>query len=456
MRFKTIAQTRLVLQQERAAQTGLILVLLLLGQFLLLGFNAPVTRAAGPTISFEKDNGETGSPLVIKGSGYDPDKVISIEVVQPNKPNTYPADLVYRMGLVVSDSKGEFTWQSVVPASYQVVDYVNPDSPPQVVPFNGPLAIEAIRYDYFTDRLGGAQLAYGTPEQKARATFNITANNNKGPKLFNTAGSLDSTTFFEQLWNPLDLPVAVQRATPNRGYTWGPRPFYAAYEPYVEGGQNGYRPVIYFDKSRMENTIVKDPPLLTNGLLVMELVSGRLQLGDNTFEDRKPSDVYVAGDLGNNIGPRFSTFKPLLDVNNNKEGDLINQQLTPDGKVQPNSAFDGYGVKAVSYIKETKHNVASVFFDYLNTQGTIATEGGTPPIYSYGKTDKLFNPTFYATGYPIAEPYWTEMTVGGQTRQVLVQLFERRVLTFTPSNPEAYRVEMGNVGLQYFSWRYNR
>jgi hypothetical protein len=29
------------------------------------------------------------------------------------------------------------------------------------------------------------------------------------------------------------------------------------------------------------------------------------------------------------------------------------------------------------------------------------------------------------------------------------------VLTYTPSNPAAFRVEMGNVGQHYFRWRYN-
>jgi len=52
------------------------------------------------------------------------------------------------------------------------------------------------------------------------------------------------------------------------------------------------------------------------------------------------------------------------------------------------------------------------------------------------------------------EAYWTKTQVSGQVKDVLVQLFERRVLTYTPSNSETYQVEMGNVGLQYYQWRY--
>jgi hypothetical protein len=44
--------------------------------------------------------------------------------------------------------------------------------------------------------------------------------------------------------------------------------------------------------------------------------------------------------------------------------------------------------------------------------------------------------------------------VGGVEKDIMVQIFERRVLTFTPSNPEQYKVEMGNVGQHYFQWRY--
>jgi hypothetical protein len=37
---------------------------------------------------------------------------------------------------------------------------------------------------------------------------------------------------------------------------------------------------------------------------------------------------------------------------------------------------------------------------------------------------------------------------------VLVQLYERRTLTFTPGNPVPWRIEIGNAGLQYKTWRY--
>jgi hypothetical protein len=44
--------------------------------------------------------------------------------------------------------------------------------------------------------------------------------------------------------------------------------------------------------------------------------------------------------------------------------------------------------------------------------------------------------------------------VGGVARDVLIQCFERRCLTHTPSNPPGWQVEAGNVGLHYYRWRY--
>ena len=59
-------------------------------------------------------------------------------------------------------------------------------------------------------------------------------------------------------------------------------------------------------------------------------------------------------------------------------------------------------------------------------------------------------------GFPIAEPYWTRAVVGGVERDVLVQLFQRRVLSYTPGNPRGFEVEMGNVGQHYYAWRYGK
>jgi hypothetical protein len=57
-------------------------------------------------------------------------------------------------------------------------------------------------------------------------------------------------------------------------------------------------------------------------------------------------------------------------------------------------------------------------------------------------------------GLPLTEAVWVNVTVGGAATWVLVQPFERRVLSYTPTNPAPFKVEMGNIGQHYFQWRY--
>ena len=77
-------------------------------------------------------------------------------------------------------------------------------------------------------------------------------------------------------------------------------------------------------------------------------------------------------------------------------------------------------------------------------------------VWEFGrfKEEPLFENPFFATGFPITEAYWVTVKVAGAPRDVLVQCFERRCLTYTPGNPEGWQVEAGNVGRHYFAWRF--
>ena len=80
-------------------------------------------------------------------------------------------------------------------------------------------------------------------------------------------------------------------------------------EPYKEA-PNGQRLVQYFDKARMEQF---DPKAhVTTGLLTVELKSGKLQLSDNTFEQRSPAQVNMAGDPGAS-GPTYADLGTLRE-----------------------------------------------------------------------------------------------------------------------------------------------
>jgi hypothetical protein len=261
------------------------------------------------------------------------------------------------------------------------------------------------------------------------------------PSPINPAAALE----WGRVWEREDLPVATGAAA--RTWLWGPAPFAHAVETYDEA-PNGKRATRYFDKSRMEITTPSDNRAnawyVTNGLLVRELVTGNMQVGDNRFVERAPASVPIAGDPNDPHGPTYATMGPLVGAPPAPVGQVIRATLSRNGQV---GADGPGGVTAAHFVPQTNHTVASVFWDYLNSSGPVWEDGGIV-------NGRLFNPTFFATGYPITEAYWILTTVGGQQKQALIQCFERRCLTYTPDNPDGWRVEMGNVGRHYHSWRY--
>ncbi len=251
---------------------------------------------------------------------------------------------------------------------------------------------------------------------------------------------------FEKVWRDADAAVAEGRT--NRSWTWGPGPWFD-YKEFYQQSPNGLRQVQYFDKARMEinNPANTSGPLagVTNGLLPVELVSGRLKLGDGTGPDqneqREPALLPVAGDpqSENLDAPTYASFRSVATTDNgykdqNKVGQRVGATIGKDGAISfRQDLAEQRGTDIAVYESVTGHNVPRIFHDFRNA-------GPIPAIAAFG--------------LPITDAYWVQTKVGGQAKDVLVQLYERRVLTYTPSNAPRYQVEMGNVGQHYFMWRY--
>jgi hypothetical protein len=275
----------------------------------------------------------------------------------------------------------------------------------------------------------------------------------------NSEGPFSSTTAFEEIgfrWLHTDSLVAD--GTVKRSWLWGPKTFWTGFEPYADS-PDGWRLVSYYDKARMEVNdyaaeSINNPYYVSNGLLVKEMVTGQLQLGDNTFKSHHgDGPVLPAGDLTEaNPTPPFAVYAQVLDRNDNSNGATANQYLFSTGEVETVSTYNKYGVTTGHKVAETGHYIASPFWAYLNQSGPVVDLYGQEYLTHNAR---LFDPLFSATGLPITEPYWTTTLVGGVSKDVLVQLFERRVMTYTPSNSAGFQVEMGNVGLQYFLWRHS-
>ena len=255
---------------------------------------------------------------------------------------------------------------------------------------------------------------------------------------------------FERTWSRTDQPVASGSA--QRTWMWGQAAFSAPMTEWYAESPGGQRVVQYFDKSRMEITNPYGNPnsiwYVTNGLIVKELVTGQMQTGDNTFLELTPAQVNVAGDPDDAGGPTYASFAGQLTGGLPDAQNPITRVINRDGTVTSDPAYAAHNVATTQFTPETGHWIAAPFWSFMNAIGTVEENGQMV-------TAPLFENPYYATGYPITDAFWAQVKVGGSVKAVLVQCFERRCLTFTPSNAPEWQVEMGNVGQHYFKWRYN-
>ena len=260
---------------------------------------------------------------------------------------------------------------------------------------------------------------------------------------------------FQRVWQRTDLPVQTGQAT-DRSWMWGPEGRYSGYEAFVDG-VGGRRLVEYFDKSRMEiNDPNGDPTsqwFVTNGLLVVEMMSGQITIGSNgAAQPYLPANIPIAGDVSASINaPTYASMASVASLKgNNRAADHVGQpvetSLNRSSQISQVPNLAGYAKYAV-YEPTLGHNIPDVFWTFLNQSGVVYENGQ----YTTG----LVIDWSYAMGYPLTEAYWINISVGGTNTWVLAQAYQRRILTYSPNNPPASQVEMGNVGLSYYDWRYN-
>ncbi len=264
------------------------------------------------------------------------------------------------------------------------------------------------------------------------------------------------TSAFQNLWDRTDSLVAAGRV--RRTWLWGPQPAWTTRELYVDDPQHTEtRLVQYWDKSRMEindpNGDRNNPFYVTNGLLTVELISGRMQIGDTEFEDRRPAIINVAGDFDDPDAPTYASFRGVANAGTDhpdppKIGQKVTATISRDGNVgnDPSKAAIP-GTEIAFYDEVTHHNIPRAMWDFLNLTGPV--KKGNQIV-----NEPLSNPWFYATGRPISDAYWARVRINGNPTDTLIQAYERRVLTYTPSNPPGWQVEMGNIGAHYRDWRY--
>jgi hypothetical protein len=263
---------------------------------------------------------------------------------------------------------------------------------------------------------------------------------------------------FSPIWERTDALVLSGRVA--RSWYWGPGPGQTLQEPYT-GSITGTRLVQYFDKARME---VNNPQgdrssewFVTTGLLVVDMVSGKQQVGDREFVPRRAAEIAVGGDgyPHDPEAPSYTSFRPVASIGGpgsnrapNRVGLPVTETINRVGQVGNDARLGLFpGAKLAAYSDVLGHNIPQAMWDFLNLKGPVqqggrVVEGGTIANW------------IFVMGYPITEAYWSRVRIEGVYYDVLFQMYERRALTYIPAFPRGWQVQMGNVGQHYYRWLY--
>lgn len=246
------------------------------------------------------------------------------------------------------------------------------------------------------------------------------------------------------LWQQADGPVMRQEE--HRAWLLGPGAVAAATE-HDSSSPIGVRQEVYFDKARLDisdpSVPVDSPWYAVGAQLVTEMLAGSIQVGSHDWIPLAPANIAAAGDPLQPGAITYATLArhatlPVLaggsataNASDSRVGQQVTAVLDANGNVSQDAGF-GQAVTYGAWNETTRHNVAMPFVDW---------DSGQP------------FPENYLLGLPLTEPFWIEVAVGGTPTRMLIQAFERRVLTWTPSNDPGYRVETSNTGIHYREWR---
>lgn len=220
---------------------------------------------------------------------------------------------------------------------------------------------------------------------------------------------------------------------------WGPEPLVWRYEPYAEAA-DGRRLVEYFDRGRMELTPAPDGSnrtIVTEGLLALEMTTGEIELGNHLLEPQTPPSITIDSGASDN---RIPTYASLSLVVQHPSADMQGKGAMPvqwiDQRGVPESRPTPLPVTSGDYIKSTQQNVPSVFTN-LFAQDPFGTSSWISVM-----------------GLPISPPFWTFYRRDHVALPSLIQVFERRILVYTPSLAQGSQFTVPNTGRHYYRWRY--
>ncbi len=273
-------------------------------------------------------------------------------------------------------------------------------------------------------------------------------------------------TAFDNAWNASDRLVYTNQ---RQSWLWGPQPFTGTL--LESQSKDTVRIVQYWDKGRMERTDDGKGGFLTSvGTLAWELLTGKINLNGTQTVEVGPAQLPLIGplrDTKRNLAalaakqPAPDTLAPsyadaaieAAQRTQDHAGVPVTWRLRPGGKIEsfPEGTAAPAEVLLANYDDVTGHNVADVFTRWYNQ--TFFTSPDNDPAHTLA-AQLRGNTAGIDPGHPLTDPFWVEVTLDGIDRVVLVQIFERWTMTYSPANPTGWQIELGNVGLHYYEWRY--
>ncbi|MEO5950843.1 MAG: hypothetical protein ABIQ44_00065, partial [Chloroflexia bacterium] len=190
----------------------------------------------------------------------------------------------------------------------------------------------------------------------------------------------------------------------------------------------------------------------------VELISGKMQIGNFAYTNKAAATIPLASDTDDANAPTYTSFQGVSNTGlgdhpaANRVGQFATATINKAGQVGDDpSRANLPGAKFAIFEGTTMHNIPQVVWDFLNATGPIYNTANGQTI-----NGRLSDPWFYTTGLPISEPYWAKVKIANQANtDVMIQAFERRVVTYVPSAPSGFQVQMSNIGQHYYEWRYN-
>ncbi|CAN5666303.1 hypothetical protein BH23CHL2_BH23CHL2_28600 [soil metagenome] len=250
---------------------------------------------------------------------------------------------------------------------------------------------------------------------------------------------------FHRLWARTELPVIEGAAS--RSWIWGE----TAITPLVsEPNADNTRIVQYFDKGGMQFNPdpaiqIGNPAYVMASPLAYEMLPGQLASGDQWG----PSGIGIAGDADDVSGPTYATFTDLRDAPPPADGALLTEAVDRQGNRSHDDRLAQFGVTAAYRVTlpGLDHQIASPFWEFIQSSG---------PVYEAARVldEPMFEDQWAMIGLPLTEAYWSRVKLNGEISDVLVQVFERRVLTYTPTMPDGWQVQIANTGRHYVDWRF--